>query len=732
MLDYRYRAFISYSHRDSAWADWLQRALESYRIPSRLIGLTTRAGVIPARLAPVFRDRDELPSATDLSRKVGEVLAQSACLIVVCSPHSAQSHWVDEEVKAFQRLGRADRIYCLIVDGEPGASAWPGREHDESLSPALKQRFDAAGAPAGEPFEPIAADARPGKDGKANARIKLIAGMLGVDLDDLKHRERRRRRWQIFAGVAVGVLLLCLTSVLAINAVIARYAAERRQKQAEELVTYMLGDLDDRLRQVNRLDIIESVVDKVVKYFDDLPAADVNDNSTALRAQALLKLGAVRRDEGRVAAARDAFNEALAGSEKLVQHAPDEAQYQAIRAESLTWLGFIDWSQGRLDDTLQRFGAARDTLLRVSALHPGDLDVLDRLGAAHTNAGRVYEARGQLDDARREYAKVLEGYSDLSRQQPEKLEWKSELGYAHNNLAQLALKEGNLEEAVKEYVADREIKVNLAGLDPADNMRREDLVASEGFLGRVLHLCGETDASKRHLRAAMDAIESLLLVDPHAADWLEKAGSYGWMLGQIARADGDLAEAGARDALAVARLSELVRKDVANVVWQRKLAQAQMENARRLLAGREIAAATDAALVAKEAGAAALAGAPDDVTSQLVVAQSDLLHGDIAAALGETESARKAWSAAAAAISARANASKDPALLDAWIGARLRLGEADDLTPELDALLRTGYRDPDFMALIGQYGTSAPERGALQARIGVLAGQASMPAEPHK
>jgi len=131
MLDYRYRAFISYSHRDSAWADWLHRALESYSIPPRLVGLTTSAGVIPASLSPIFRDRDELPSATNLSRKVGEVLAQSACLIVVCSPHSAQSHWVDEEVKAFQRLGRADRIYCLIVDGEPGAAAWPGRAHDE-------------------------------------------------------------------------------------------------------------------------------------------------------------------------------------------------------------------------------------------------------------------------------------------------------------------------------------------------------------------------------------------------------------------------------------------------------------------------------------------------------------------------------------------------------------------------------------------------------------------------
>ena len=73
---FRFQAFLCYSHRDGAWADWLHRAIESYPVPSRMVGLTTGAGVIPARLAPVFRDRDELPSATDLSTKVSDALAQ--------------------------------------------------------------------------------------------------------------------------------------------------------------------------------------------------------------------------------------------------------------------------------------------------------------------------------------------------------------------------------------------------------------------------------------------------------------------------------------------------------------------------------------------------------------------------------------------------------------------------------------------------------------------------------
>ncbi|HEY6893360.1 MAG TPA: toll/interleukin-1 receptor domain-containing protein, partial [Rhodanobacteraceae bacterium] len=406
MHEHRYRAFLCYSHRDSDWADWLHDAIESYPIPPRLVGIATRAGVIPPRLAPVFRDRDELPTAASLSEKVSDALAQSANLIVICSPHAAQSRWVNEEVAAFRRLGRGDRIFCLIVGGEPGASAWSGREHDECLPPALTEH----GA-----REPIAADARPGKDGKSIARTKLVAGLLGVDLDDLRHRERRRRRLRATLALAAGFALLCLTTTLAVNAILARHAAERRQKQAEDLVAFMLGDLDDRLREVNRLDILESVADKAVTYFAALPVADMTDETLAQHAKAWLKIGAVRRDQGRVDEAVDAFKLAADSSARLVAHAPGNAEYEAIHAESQTWLGFIDFSQGRLGEALVRFVAARDILDRARLARPSDPKLLDQLAIAHSNAGRVFEAREAMADARREYLAVVQGYEALTR-----------------------------------------------------------------------------------------------------------------------------------------------------------------------------------------------------------------------------------------------------------------------------------------------------------------------------
>ncbi|NUR22711.1 toll/interleukin-1 receptor domain-containing protein, partial [Frateuria sp.] len=128
----RYRAFISYSHRDRVWAEWLHRQLETYRVPSRLVGRRTGAGTVTRRLAPIFRDRDELASSADLGGKVTQALRQSANLIVICSPAAAASRWVNEEIRAFRQLGRSERIFCLLVDGEPGA----GPDHD-CFPPAL-------------------------------------------------------------------------------------------------------------------------------------------------------------------------------------------------------------------------------------------------------------------------------------------------------------------------------------------------------------------------------------------------------------------------------------------------------------------------------------------------------------------------------------------------------------------------------------------------------------------
>src|SRR5262245_52290502 len=106
----RFRAFLSYSHADAAWARWLLRRPETYRVPSRLVGTQGTKGTIERRLGTFFRDREELPTAGDLGSTIHEALAESAALIVICSPAAAHSRWVNAEIEAFHRDARGDQV----------------------------------------------------------------------------------------------------------------------------------------------------------------------------------------------------------------------------------------------------------------------------------------------------------------------------------------------------------------------------------------------------------------------------------------------------------------------------------------------------------------------------------------------------------------------------------------------------------------------------------------------
>lgn len=217
--EFKYWAFISYSHADKKWGDWLHSALETYKVPKALTNARAATGAeLPRKIFPIFRDREELPTSSDLGTMIAEALKQSRCLIVICSPRAAKSHWVNQEILDFKRLGGAERILALIVDGEPNAAdGKPGFSAEAECFPeAMRYALDADGnLDRNRPTEPIAADARPGMDGRINAKLKLVAGILGINYDDLKRRDERRRRRQQRIVIAVSAALVLTFAALA-------------------------------------------------------------------------------------------------------------------------------------------------------------------------------------------------------------------------------------------------------------------------------------------------------------------------------------------------------------------------------------------------------------------------------------------------------------------------------------------------------------------------------------
>lgn len=209
--DFKYWAFISYSHKDEKWARWLHKKLETYRGHKKLVGDINLYGEpIPKRVFPIFRDRDELPGASDLGLQLQKALQQSRFLIIICSPHAAQSKYVNEEIRFFKSLKKEKYVLSLIVAGEPHATESPDTGQQECFPEALKYAVNADGQFSTQRMEPIAADIRKEKDGKQNALLKVLAGILGIGFDALKQRdqERQLRLYMMLGAISLSVLLI--------------------------------------------------------------------------------------------------------------------------------------------------------------------------------------------------------------------------------------------------------------------------------------------------------------------------------------------------------------------------------------------------------------------------------------------------------------------------------------------------------------------------------------------
>lgn len=116
-MDIHYNAFISYRHHpdDIRVASEIHKGLEHFKIP-RAIRKTSGS-------MRLFRDKEELPITSHLTDDIGRALENSDFLIVICSPHTKESVWVQREIETFLKTHSRDKVLTVLASGEPYYSA---------------------------------------------------------------------------------------------------------------------------------------------------------------------------------------------------------------------------------------------------------------------------------------------------------------------------------------------------------------------------------------------------------------------------------------------------------------------------------------------------------------------------------------------------------------------------------------------------------------------------------
>ena len=632
-----YAAFLSYSHADEKTATWVHRRLEQFKVPPELIGKDRGEGVIPRRLRPVFRDRQELAAARDLGSEVDDALAGSRVLIVLCSPAAAASRWVNSEIERFHRVRPAGQVIAAIVTGEPFAADLPGREAEECFPPALKVQYDERGLATTRRAEPIAADLREGKDGQRIGFLKIVAGMLGVGLDELVKRDAARRHRRMAIITSASIVGMALTSGLALFAFEKRDEARDQRREAEGLVGFMIGDLRTKLEPMGRLDVLDAVGERALGYYRKQDKVSLSDDSLAQRARALTMIGEIADKRGQLDAALARYQEALAGTAEALRRAPDDPQRLFDHAQSVYWVGSIALERGQIDEAATRFEQYRELAAQMVAADPANPKWQLEAVYAAGNLGQVELEQHRYPAAAAALAGSVAATEVLAKSDPDNPVYHGLLLEGLAFLADANDRAGHLQLAI----AGRERQLALLAPDlakgrPDEGLRQKAMIANMA-LSRLLFQQGETPAALAHAAEASAMGQRLVALDPTNADWLGRSAAtrLNQALLLLRAGRGQAATEAAQDSCS--KFERLGGRDPTVVSWQ--------DGLRRCAALRAELAAVHADLPGASAWTHELVARAtrQASTHPFAIAEAHKVAGDVRAIGRDPGAARREW-----------------------------------------------------------------------------------------
>ena len=510
-LAIRFKAFVSYSHADKADAQRLHRKLESYRLPEHLRNQSDKDGAAAGRIGPIFRDREDLPAAEDLSESVKAALSASEALVVLCSPDAQKSPWVAREIELFRELHPGKPVLAAILRGEP----------EEAFPEPLKQGR-----------EPLAADLRKAGDGPRLGFLKIVAGIAGVPLDALVNRDAQRRMRRVTAITVAAVAAMIVMALMTTFALQARDEAREQRERAEDVIEFMMTELRTDLRGVGRLDVMNAVNQRAIKFYEDQgDTRDLPVDSALRWARILHALGedkTITADGGTVdfEAADEFFERANSVTGQLFADGPRDPARVYTHAQGQFWLGYNAYLQKNFET------AAKYWI---------------------------------------EYDRLANGLRDLGSQ---KYNGLREMGFAQGNLCTLALEDPEVVtgDAV-DFCAQSLSHMQGVWETEKDEQSKLDLVNRLSWYARALELDDKLATSPEMYERALEISEELLAEDPQNREYRGV-----WLTIQIALADVDIARGNflaARMRLKDTRrfAESLVREDRSNVRWLNRLKQ---------------------------------------------------------------------------------------------------------------------------------------------------------------
>jgi len=526
-----YDAFISYSHSaDGLVAPALQTALQRFAKPWW-----------KPRAVKIFRDETSLSASHDLTLSIRSALDSSRFFILLASPGSARSKWVEREARLWLAEKKPDQILIVLTEG---TILWDeAGDFDWSRTNALPRAL--AGAFKSEPLWVDLTWARgdeqlSSRDPRFQQAVaRLAAPLHGKSLDEISGEEvRQHRKTRRLAQGAVAAI-----AILAAAAMTGGWFARVGQLRAERNLGQALAALDSietsvakDLQDLSGVQV--SLRLKMLKTVEDvLSRLDTGGEASAeglTRAVMLSEFAAAYGTLGSYAEATSRAQEAIKILAEQEASHPGDAVTLAALAKSHKVYGDVLWLQRKsLSEAVAQLKSGVAAYAALIEAHPGHADadewtlfeyrsligVGDVYFDAFAHPSGICEGGADcLDRAKAAFTSALDIASAQTIDGPD-FHWRNARLVGRERLAKTLAAQGNQTLAGDAY-ADllREYQA-MSEAQPENSKWKENLVAIYWRVGGLEESACRLDAAYERYAKALEIARALHQLEPERIDW---------------------------------------------------------------------------------------------------------------------------------------------------------------------------------------------------------------------
>jgi eukaryotic-like serine/threonine-protein kinase len=303
------------------------------------------------------------------------------------------------------------------------------------------------------------------------------------------------------------------------------FEAERR-KILEDALEFYKGFLqekdhpDPRVRRetgraYNRIGVLSQLLGRTdeaetaFKATVDLERGDADAAARSDVASTLNNLGRLQLQLRHLDAAAAAFDEAVAGWEKLAREHPDNPEYRSKIAQTCHNLCILHRSAGRLDradEFSQKALKTQEALVHDFPKVAEYRYVLAGVWQSHGNADYV---AGRLEQAADAYRKTVTALEPFVKEHPDSMEYRGFMAGTLDNLGVVLMRTNHTDEAEAAMDKGRQQYEAMAHESPKIPQYRFDLAMCWDNLGNVRSDLNRTADAEAAYRKAVDLLEQL-------------------------------------------------------------------------------------------------------------------------------------------------------------------------------------------------------------------------------